>query len=379
MSKDTPSGLRTWITVDQAAIQKNYQSFRDFIPKETDIMAVVKSNAYGHGLVPFDNKKKKLHVSWLGVDSMVEGLAIRKSGVTTPILNLGAVLESRLKEAFLQKISVTVSSFDGFRALKRARLPGLSIQVKVDTGMHRQGFDEKDLPEVLRVVSEGEGKFFTLTGLYTHFASAKNPAFPEYTHIQIEAFKRWKKAFNDQGFSPIAHAGATGGALLFPESHFDMVRIGIGMYGLWPSLPVRRAREENLALFPALSWYSVVVGVKEVPCGARVGYDLTETLTRDTRYAVIPIGYWHGYPRILSSIGEVMIHRMRARILGRISMDMMIVDITDIPDVSNGDKVTLIGGEAGSRISAEELALLGDSINYELVTRINPLIERIYQ
>ncbi|TSC61046.1 MAG: alanine racemase, partial [Parcubacteria group bacterium Gr01-1014_107] len=213
---------------------------------------------------------------------------------------------------------------------------------------------------------------------FTHFAAAKNPSFPKYTFGQIELFKKWIEAFKKNGYKPIAHAAASSGTLIFPESHFDMVRIGISLYGLWPSPEVESFCKDKYQLKPILSWKTIISEVKTLKKGSKVGYDLTETLSRESKVAVCPLGYWHGFPRILSSIGSVLIRGKRARVLGRISMDMISVDVTGIVDAKVGDEVVVLGKQGKEEVSADDLAYLSGTSNYEVITRINPLIKRFY-
>ena len=160
--------------------------------------------------------------------------------------------------------------------------------------------------------------------------------------------------------------------------HFDMVRIGISIYGLWPSEEIRREAEDKIKLYPVLAWKTIVSEIKELPKGYNIGYDLTETLKKNSIVAILPIGYWHGYPRYLSGEGEMAVQGKKARILGRVSMDMIVIDVSDIPGVEVGDKVFIIGGDKNTYISVSDLAEKADTINYEIITRINPLIKRVY-
>ena len=370
--KNDRNGLRTWLEIDCRAIEKNYKIFRSLIITKTKLMAVVKSNAYGHGLVDFAKKLERLGADWFGVDSVVEGLALRREGIKAPILVLGYTLSDKFKEAADNDISITVSSFETLETLQKNHLSKpLKIHIKVDTGMHRQGFLIKDLPGVLKSKIEPEG-------LYTHFAAAKNPAFPEYTKKQIAEFEQWRTAFKKVGFLPICHASATAGAMIFPEANFDMTRIGIGFYGLWPAKEIESYFANRILLEPTLSWKTIISEIKELPKGAKIGYDLTETLQKESRIAICPIGYWHGYPRTLSSVGFVLVGGKRARILGRVSMDMISINITDIKDAKVGDEVVLIGKQKKEKITAGELANLSDTSHYEIVTRLNPLMKRVY-
>ncbi|MFA6992935.1 MAG: alanine racemase, partial [Candidatus Gracilibacteria bacterium] len=213
--------------------------------------------------------------------------------------------------------------------------------------------------------------------LFTHFTSAKNPAFPKDTKEQIAEFQKWIKAFQNAGLKPIVHAAATAGSMVYPESHFDMVRIGIGLYGLWPAKEIEAFLKDKIALKPVLTWKTIVSELKKIPAGGRVGYDLTETVGKNSTIAVCPIGYWHGYPRNLSSIGRVVVCGRKAKVLGRISMDMIVIDVSGIPKIKAGSEVVLLSGNY-PETSAEQISHLSDTSYYEIITRLNPLIKRIY-
>lgn len=343
-------------------------------------MAVVKSNAYGHSLIDFSKEVSSLGADWLAVDSAIEALALRRAGVRKPILVLGYTLPEIVKEAVNNNISLTISNFDQLKEVERVKTnkPKL-IHIKVDTGMSRQGFLAKDTPKILANLQLAtNNRQLKIEGLFTHFAMAKNPAFPHFTKKQISDFEKWIEAFQEAGFKPIVHASATGGAILYPESHFDMVRIGIGLYGLWPSKETEEFAKDKIKLKPALSWKAIISEVKAVPAGSKIGYDCTETLDKESKIAICPIGYWHGYPRVLSSIGRVLVGGREARVLGRVSMDMIILDVTKIPNVKIEDEVVIIGKQGKKEILAENIAEVLDMSAYELITRINPLIKRFY-
>ncbi len=378
--KKSPDLLRTWIDISQSAIAKNYRVWRKLAGKDTLLMGVIKSNAYGHNIHAFAPILTQLGIDYLGVDSITEALALRKGGIETPILVLGFTLPSYYVHARKAGITLTISSMEQLAhvaQLKPARAP-LMVHLKVDTGMHRQGFQLGEMEHVFRATLQLAPGTVHISGLYTHFAEAKNPAHAGSTERQIAEFRLWESRMRELGYDPICHMAATGGALLFPQAHADMIRIGIGCYGLWPSEEARIAREKDITLTPVLSWRSVVGEVKSVQKGERVGYDFTQRLHRDSRLAVVPVGYWHGIPRALSSKGRVLIRGMSAGIVGRISMDMIVVDVTDIPKVAMGDVVTLIGKDGKEMISAEEVARGAGTTAYEIVTRLNPLMERIY-
>ncbi len=341
------------------------------------LMAVCKSNAYGHGFIDYATKLEELGADWLGLDSILEALKLRANGLTKPMLVLGYTLPEMIKEAVDNNISLTVSSFDALKSLSQAPADNLKIHLKFDTGMCRQGFFPKDVEEVLNYLEKNLPQVI-IEGVYTHFAGAKNPAFPQGTKAQMAKFSSVLEAMERRGLKPIRHASATSGTIVFGEAQFDMVRIGIGLYGLWPSQEVKYAYSDKFELQPILTWKTVVAEIKQVPAGSRVGYDFTELLERPTVLGILPVGYWHGYDRSLSSIGKVLVAGHRARVLGRVSMDMIVVDLTDIPEAKVGDEVILIGEQNEAVMSADEMASLADTSAYEIITRLNPLIKRFY-
>ena len=372
-------GVRTWVEIDSEALRHNAEQFLRFIPADTRLMAVVKSNAYGHGLSTVSKILTGISDfrarGWFGVDSLVEGLRLRREGIKNPILVLGYTLPARMREAAKEKIALTISNPESLKAIVELRTRP-AIHIKIDTGMHRQGFLPKDIPGVLKVLKRAK---IAPQGVYTHFASAKDSEDPHYTQRQYAEFQKSILALEQAGFrNLICHAAATGGALLFPEMHLDMVRVGMGLYGYWPSPESKKKqRELGIVLKPALAWKTIIAEVKEIPEGSYIGYDGTEVVSKRTIIAVLPIGYWHGYDRGFSKIGEVLVRGRRARVLGRISMDMTVIDVTDIPRVRVGDEVVLIGAQDKGAIWADELALKIGTTAYEFLTRINPLIKRI--
>lgn len=372
------SDLRTWVTIDRNALEHNLKEFLRMIPEKTRFMAVVKSNAYGHGLagvarvlsaIPDFNKK-----GWFGVDSIVEALRLRQEGITNQILVLGYTLPARMEEAALHGISLTISQSASLHALgKLKKRP--QFHLKIDTGMHRQGFLPRELPALITFIARAK---LSPEGIYTHFAAAKDMNDPEYTFLQLGQFQDALNLFEMRGIKPsVRHAAASGATLLFPETHLDMVRVGMGLYGYWPSPESKATHEKKVKLHSVLAWKTLVSELKIIPKGSYVGYDLTEQTTRKTKIAVLPVGYWHGYDRGFSNAGNVLIRGNIARVLGRVSMDMIVVDVTDIHGVRLNDEVILVGGLETGPVDASLLASLIQTTPYELLTRINPLIKRI--
>lgn len=371
-------GVRTWIEIDTAALKRNYDQFRKLLGKHCLLMAVVKSNAYGHGLIDFSKAVEKLKIDWLGVDSITEALGLRKNGVRSKILVLGYTLPECFADARKNNISVTVSSVRALQDLIKNNSGKINIHLKIDTGMRRQGIFFEETDKFLKILEKYPS--INLEGVYTHFAAAKTKiaSLNDATISQFDLFKKALGLIKKRGFNPIKHLSATAGALAFPESRLDMARVGIGLYGLWPSKEIKENFQENISLKPILSWKTIIGEIKIIPKGSGVGYDFSERVDKDSKIAILPIGYWHGYPRVLSSRARALVKGKPAKVLGRISMDMTTIDISDIKNVKVGDEAVLLGRIGKSDVSADELANLAGTINYEIVTRINPLIKKFY-
>jgi len=376
LNKTEKQKMRTWVELDRSAIKKNYDLFRRIIKKPTKFMAVVKSNAYGHGLIEYAKEMARLGVDWIGVDSFEEGLEIRRVGIKKPIMVFGYVAPEYFKEAVKNNISVTISSMDSLKALAKQKAK-LKIHIKPDTGLHRQGFLMEEMNKVLKILKKNPQ--ISVVGLYSHFAIGEDPKYKKHSAGQVKEFLIWCEAFEGAGYKPLRHICATSSTMMYPEFHFDMVRVGIGIYGLWPSKETKQAVGRKYKLWPVLSWKAVISEVKTLPKGEKLGYDLTETLKRKSKVAVVPVGYWHGYPRLLSRRGALDVAGKQARVMGNISMDMLVIDVTEVKNVKSGDEVVIIGGKNNHWAEADIMAQDSDTINYEIVTRINPIIKRFYR
>ena len=374
--KITSDNLRTWIEIDSRAARTNYDTFRKIIGGKVKLWVVVKSNAYGHGLFAFSGLMEKFGIDGFCVDSVVEGIALREAGIKKSILVLGSTLPGRYSEAKKNNITITISNFESLATFALAKQKP-DFHLKIDTGMHRQGFYPEDIPKVIKIIKDKKSSIGdSLKGLYTHFASAKDINYPTYTDLQFAKLQKTKEFLASSGFSRlIVHASATGGTLISPKYHCDAVRLGIGLYGLWPSKELEIQLGSIVKLKPILSWRAVVTEVKHLAPGDYVGYDLAERVPRAVTSAIVPVGYWHGLSRALSSKGEVIIGGKRARILGRVSMDMISVGLQN--PVKQGTVATLIGRDGRNEIFAWELAQKSETSHYEILTRLNPLMERI--
>ncbi len=364
--------LRTWIEIDQKALLGNTRSFLQLIPESTIFMAVIKSNAYGHGLVETAQvlSSVKDREIWFGLDSITEALALRKKGIKNKLLVLGQTLPSRLSEAHKNKITVTVSNFSLLAEIgKTAVCPRFFL--KIDSGMHRQGFMEDDL---FRLLANLKISRLAPLGIYTHLASPTDPRHKKFTESQFKKFLSAVKILQENGFKNlIKSASSSGGVLGHPETALDMVRVGIGLYGYPPSLELK----SKISLRPVLSWKTRISELKEVPASEFVGYGLTAKTQRPTRIAVLPVGYWHGYDRRLSDCGEILAGGKRAKIIGRVSMDMIVADVTEIAKIKEGDEAVLLGRQGQEEIWADDIARqMQTGYHYEFLTRLNPLIKR---
>lgn len=375
--------MRTWVELDRKAITHNFNLFKKIVAKKGSkkaiVMPVVKSNAYGHGLLEFTREVVKLGAEFLGVDSFEEALELRNAGIKTRILVFGYTAPAYFTEASEKNISVTISSINSLLEIKKLKFnKKLKIHIKVDTGLGRQGFVYEDLGEVLKILEKLKDKV-TVEGLYTHLAVGEALSGKAYTMMQAGKLDTWYNAFVEEGYKPFRHICATSSTMFFPELHYDMVRVGIGMYGLWPSKETKKAMEKKYKLMPVLSWKTIITEIKKINKGAKIGYDLTEKLKRNSSLGIIPVGYWHGYPRALSGKGVFNVLGKKIKLVGRVSMDMIVLDLTDVKNAKVGDEVAIIGGDTGHYAEADQMAQDADTINYEITTRINPIIKRFYR
>ncbi len=378
-----PSPL-SWIEVDAEAIACNLRKFKRLLAGDTKLMAVVKGEAYGHGMVPTALCALRAGADWLGVFNLGEALELRQEGVLAPLLALGYVPLADLEEALALDVRLTVSSLETISAAKEAaRKTGKKarLHLKVETGTYRLGFDEVGIKSALEMFRKDD--LLVLQGIHTHFANIEDTTEHGYAKDQLERFKHYLALIREANFDvPVPHTACSAAAILFPDTYFAMVRVGIGMYGMWPSketyLSALQDGKDPLELRPALTWKTRVAQVKSVPTGAYVGYGCTYRTTRETKLAVLPVGYANGYDRLLSNRGHVLIRGLRAPIRGRVCMNLTMVDVTDIPGVSLEDEVVLLGRQNAEEIGAEQMASWAQTINYEIVTRADPYARRTF-
>jgi alanine racemase len=359
-----PEDNRTWIEIDKKAAEKNLKVIRNFTGN-APIYAAVKSNAYGHGLSLFSKLMEENGVDGFCVDTVSEGVYLRNEGINKPILVIGYSLPKEWAEAKEKNITISISSLSSLRDIcSMDNSP--DFHLKVDTGMRRQGILPEEAKEAASIITSSDKN---LKGLFTHFASAKDINYPAFTDKQFELFNQVVKILNNSDITGfMRHVSATGGAFISDKYHLDMVRIGIGLYGYYPSKELE-IQLGDIGLKPVMKWKSAISEVKSAKKGDYVGYDLTERIMADTRIAVIPVGYWHGLPRALSGIAEFLVNKKKCKIIGRISMDMTVIDVGGA-EVKTGDEVVIMD-------DASVLARAIGGSYYEIMTRINPAIKRI--
>lgn len=373
----------SWVEIDSGALRHNVDQFRNLIGRERILCGVVKSNAYGHGILEVSNLLLSFGVDWLGVNSIEEGKLLRKNGIKLPVIILGYVPLNQLKEVVEYGFRIVVYNFETLKVLGEisdSAQKEVFLHIKLETGTHRQGIYPEKVFEFIDELNKF--KFLRLEGISTHFANIEDTTDHSYAEQQLGIFKKSVEILEGNGIKiPIKHTACTAATILFPETYFDMVRVGIGLYGLWPSRETLLSSMINgnppLELKPVLTWKTRVAQIKDVKKGSFIGYGCTYKTGRNSKIAVLPVGYNEGYDRKLSNISYVLIKGHRAPVRGRVAMNMIMVDVTDIEDVKLEDEVVLIGSQGKERISAEYLASLCGTINYEIVTRINPLIPRI--
>jgi alanine racemase len=366
---------RTWVEINQKNLVSNFKTLSKVSGKTPKKMVVVKSNAYGHGIVECAKVLEKAGADFLAVDSFDEAVLLRRNKLEKPLLVLGFTHKNNFKEASQKNISLTISNSQSLKDLAALNCK-IKVHIKADTGLHRQGFMEDEMIDVKKVLIKN--KKIVFEGLYTHLAGAESNKFLVYTKKQISGLNKWIDELSEINPDVLTHCAASAAAIIYPDSRFKMVRFGIALYGLWPSEETRlHAQEVNLK--PVLKWNAIISEVKAVKKGEPCGYDCSETLSRDSIIGIVPVGYWHGYPRIASTKSFVLVKGQRAKVLGKVSMDMIIVDLTKVRNPKQGDVATLIGKDVKDEVSVEEIAGYCETINYEIVTRINPEITRVFK
>lgn len=369
---------RVWAEIDLDAVAENYQAMRDNICEETKMIAVVKTDGYGHGAVPVSKLLEPLDYIWgFAVATAEEAYELRKSGITKPILILGYTFAEDYERLTKEEIRPAVFKYDMAEQMSETALAAgrkISIHLVLDTGMTRIGFadTEESVQEILKIQALPG---IEIEGMFTHFARA-DELDKSHAREQARRYIRFSKRLEEAGVSiPLKHCSNSAAVLEMPEVNMDLVRPGITGYGIYPSDEVNR---ERISLRAAMSLKSHVVFIKEVEAGVPVSYGGTYVTERTTRIATIPVGYGDGYPRSLSNKGWVLIRGKKAPILGRVCMDQFMVDVTEIPEAKELDEAVLMGESEGAFLGVDELGKLSGRFPYEFVCDIGKRVPRVY-
>ncbi len=379
MTRTDARGILAAVDVDLDAIRRNVARLSE-LARPARFMADNKANAYGHGLTRVAHALAD-RADALGVYRADEALAVREAGVTLPLLVLGPVEAADLDALHAADVAIPLWDVRGFRSdvarVARAHGRPFAVHVKLDTGVARLGLPHAHAAGAIAEILDDAA--LRLDGVFTHLAAVEELE-SAFTLTQLERF--------DTAIGPVAaalrargtllHAAASAAIMLFPRARLDLVRAGIATYGLWPSAATQTALAQPLTLEPALGWRTALVVVRDVPAGTPVGYGCTYETARPSRIGVLPIGYAEGIPRAASNRGAVLVGGRRAPIVGRVCMNMTMIDVTDVPTAHPGQTVTLIGRDGEERLVAEDWADWTDTIAYEIVARLPAEIPRNY-
>lgn len=364
-----------WAEVDRDAIAQNVREFRRLIDRDCQLMAVVKSDGYGHGDLETARTALASGANWLAVALPEEGVRLRRAGIAAPILVLGSLAAEQLELCVTKDLVVTVYQWEQAQALSRiaSRLQkAVRVHVKVDTGMGRLGIPGEQAIEFITGLRRLPG--VEVQGVFTHFATADEPS-GEYLGFQRRRFEAVLDQLARAGITiPLRHSANTAAALYLPDVHMDMVRVGLGLYGL---LPVPGRPVPGIHLRPALRVFARVTSVRRVPPGTAISYGASFVTWKETSIAVLPIGYGDGVSRQLGNRGCVMLDEKRFPIVGNVTMDHIMVDIGDHP-VEVGDEAVLLGGQGSAEITADEWAEWMNTISYEVICMIGSRVPRVY-
>lgn len=368
-----------WCTVDTDALADNMRAFRRLVGRDPRLAVPVKANGYGHGLVLAAKAFLAGGADWLCVHALKEARVLRAAGITAPIYILGPVALDGLPEAVALDARLVVYNAQTIDALV-ARGLSAKLHLKVETGNHRQGLD---LPAALAIAARIKAApGLELEGVASHFANIEDTTDHTYARMQLQRFEAAVAALRGAGHAvPIRHIANSAATILWPERIFEMARPGIAAYGLWPSPETRVAAQlvgrGDFALRPALTWKARIAQVREIPAGAAVGYGCTVVTRRPTRLAILPVGYSDGYDRGLSNLAHVLIGGRAAPVMGRVCMNIIMVDVTDGPAPNVEDEAVLLGRQGDGEITAEQFAGWANTVSYEIVARIDSHVPRI--
>lgn len=363
--------------INLSNLDHNIKELRRLLKPETCFMAVVKANAYGHGAVEVAIQALDSGASWLGVATPCEGAELRTAGIKAPILVLGGIDISEVKTVVQYDLTQCVFTTDLLESLnEEAKKWGklINIHIKLDTGMRRIGIS--CISELERFLAETKQRSnIRLEGVFTHFATS-DEADKDFTNVQLDRFVEMLNIMHKHNIKPVfVHAANSAAIIDCPNTHFNLVRAGISMYGYYPSLEVNKTQ---VSLLPVMRWETKILCIQQISKGDSISYGRTFFASNPMKIATLPVGYADGYKRVLSNKGQVLIAGVKAPVVGRICMDQMMVDVTHIPQARPGDTAVLLGIQQNTAIDADYLANLCDTISYEILTSVSTRVRRVY-
>lgn len=365
----------TWVEISRAALAENIATLKNLLAPGVVLAATVKANAYGHDAILAGKIFLDSGAGWLSVHALDEAIALRLSGITSPIYVLGYVCASRLTEVVIHNLDIVI--YDQARLgmlanLAKQRSAKARVHLKLETGLNRQGLSLAELAPLARFASKHP--FLELVGLTSHFANIEDVDNHDFARLQFQRFQEAVSLLKGEGISmPMLHMANSAAVLLYPEMHGTLVRPGIACYGIWPSEKTRLAvlaKNPEVNLRPAFTWKALTAQVKELQAGDTVGYGRAFKAERKTQLAIIPVGYYEGFDRRSADAGYVLINGKKAPLVGRVSMNNIMVDCTHCGEVRPESEVVLLGRQGDLEITAEEVASWTDRIAYEVPTRI---------
>jgi alanine racemase len=381
--------MHVYCHIDHSALQHNIRQFRTHLGSDVLVAVAVKSNAYGHGIHISAQAFVTAGADWLCVHSIQEAIDLRIHGFNVPIYVFGPLDLDDIDAVIHHDLHVLVYTHRQIQALiqsaqKQMVTKKISVHLKLETGNHRQGVELVSAYDLAQTIVQSD--YLSLAGLCSHYANIEDTSDHNYAQNQRKTFIQMYESITQHpkilpylSYMPLKHIANSAASILWPQEVMDIARIGISAYGLWPSTEtkgVAQYLQKTLSLKPALSWKTKITQIKEIAQGKSIGYGCTFTTTRESKIAVIPVGYYEGYDRGLSNLSYVLIRGQRAPVRGRVCMNMMMVEVTDIQIVCEGDEVVLLGQQGEENISAEQLATWANTINYEIITRIAGHIPR---
>jgi alanine racemase len=363
-----------WAEIDFSALRSNWQALREKLAPGVQMLAVVKANGYGHGLLTASQVAVAEGAACLGVSSVEEGIELRKAGYKTPVLILGSLFPfESFSLLFQYHLTPTIASLEAAKVLDRMARENnetMAIHLKIDSGFGRIGVSVANASAFIQRVAQMPG--LVIEGLYTHFASSDVDA--DYTRAQAKAFLSVVESVRAQGVQPKwIHLANSSAVVRFPDTHGSLVRPGIAYYGVPPYTGASR----DIALKAVLTWKSRIIFFKTIPAGTSISYARTWTAQRPTRVATLAAGYADGFPRLLSNKGQVLLHGKRVPVIGRVTMDMTMVDVTDVPECRVGDEAVLIGKQGTEEITAVDVAAWAQTNAYEILCGIGSRVPRV--